>query len=99
MKSLSRAMVLFSAKKLDPEKFAIGHLTDEAAKLYGRDLFLIGKVEESKILLVNDKTRYTAILKKESGQAIEVLFDLPSEQEMPTSQDVRGRTQTTQIPY
>jgi hypothetical protein len=99
MSSLKRAKVLFNARKFDPEEFVIGHLTDETARLYARDLFLIGSVEESKILSGNDTSRYTAIVKKESGQACEVFFDLPVEPEVQAVTDARRRNQAAQVPH
>ena len=99
MSSLKRAKVLFNARKFDPEEFVIGHLTDETARLYARDLFLIGSVEESKILSGTDTSRYTAIVKKESGQACEVFFDLPVEPEVQAVTDARRRNQAAQVPH
>jgi len=97
MTSLKRARQLFNARRLDPEEFVIGHLADEVARLYARDLYLIGCVEESNILSGNDKSKYTAILRKNNGQAVEVLFDLPTEPEIRALPDVRGRTQAAQV--
>jgi hypothetical protein len=99
MSSKKRAITLFSSRRLDAEEFTIGHLTDEAARLYARDLFLIGYVEESQILSGNDKSRYTAILSKDSGQACEVFFDLPAEPLLQAKPDVRGRKEAAQIPH
>lgn len=99
MSSLKRAKVLFSARRLNPDEFTIGHLTDDAARLYARDLFLIGYVEESKILSGNDIDHYTAIVKKDDGQASEIFFDLPDPSELKAITDVRGRKPATQIPY
>lgn len=102
MSSLKRAKAHFSTRRLDPKEFVIGHLSDETARLYAKDLFLIGRVEESYILSGNDKSRYTAILKKQSGHACEVFFDLPVESEKKEEQtitDARGRKKTTQISY
>jgi hypothetical protein len=98
MSSLKRAKVHFNARRLDPDEFAIGHLSDETAQLYARDLFLIGYVEESKILSGNDTSRYTAILNKDNGQACEVFFDLPVEPEVQAITDVRRREQAAQVP-
>lgn len=98
MSSLIRARAYFNARKLNPNQFIVGHLTDETARVYARDLFLIGYVEESEILLGNDKSRYTAIVNKASGEAREVFFDLPTEPGIETSADGRGREQTTQVP-
>jgi hypothetical protein len=99
MSSLNRASNNFSSRKLDPEEFTIGHLSDEAARLYARDLFLIGYVEESQILSGNDTSRYTAILSTDNGQACEVFFDLPIQTPIQAIADVRGRKETTQIRY
>ena len=82
MSSQTRAQSYFNKRRLDLEDFSIGHLSDETAKLYGRDLFLIGLIEESEILSGNDKSRYTAIVNKISGEASEVFFDLAKEQEI-----------------
>jgi len=78
MTSMTRAKDHFANTKLDREKYTIGHLSDETAKLIARDLFLIGCSEESEILSDNDTARYTAIVNKISGQACEVFFDLPA---------------------
>ncbi|HDS30900.1 MAG TPA: hypothetical protein ENN67_07660 [Firmicutes bacterium] len=98
MSSLNRAKIHFNTKKLDTEGFVIGHLSDETARLYARDLFLIGYTEESEILSENDKSKYTAIVNKISGQACEVFFDIPAQAEIKAESDARGR-ETTQIPY
>jgi len=76
MTSLNLAKDHFDTTKMDTETFAIGHLSDETAKLIARDMFLIGCHEESEILSGNDTSRYTAILNKENGLALEVFFDL-----------------------
>ena len=98
MSSLSRAKMHFNTQKLDKTDFTVGHLSDETARLYARDLFLIGYVEESEILSDNDTTRYTAIVNKTSGQACEVFFDLPAEPEIQAGTDARGR-EPTQVPH
>jgi hypothetical protein len=97
MSSLNRATVHFTNRRLSPEQFVIGHLSDDFARLYARDLYLIGYVEESKILSGNDTSKYTAILNKDNGQACEVFFDLPQEPELQAIVNVRGREHTTQI--
>jgi len=76
MRSLKLAIKHFSTAKMDEETFTIGHLSDETAKLIARDMFLIGCHEESEILSDNDTSRYTAIVNKENGQALEVFFDI-----------------------
>ncbi len=98
MSSLSRAKLHFNTRKLDKTDFTVGHVTDENARLYARDFFLIGYVEESEILSDNDTSRYTAIINKISGQACEVFFDLPAEPEIQAGTDARGR-ESTQVPY
>lgn len=99
MSSLKRAEMHFNTRKLDAKEFEIGHLPDTAAQLYSRDLFLIGYVEESKILSGNDTSRYTAILSRATGEACEVFFDLPAGPEIQASPDARGREQATQVPH
>jgi len=99
MSSLKRAKTLFNARRFDPEEFVIGHLSDDTARLYARDLYLIGSIEESKILSGNDTSRYTAIVKKDSGQACEVFFDLPVEPAIQAITDARRRSQTAQVPH
>jgi len=98
MSSIKRANGYFNARRLDPEEFVIGHLSDDAAQLYARDLFLIGYVEESQILSGNDKSRYTAIVSKENGQACEVFFDLPAQPEVQAANNARGRKHEAQVP-
>ncbi len=98
MSSMKRAKMHFETRKIDSKDFMIGHLSDETARLYARDLFLIGYVEESEILSGNDKSRYTAILDKLNGQAREVFFDLPVEPEIQQSADARRRENATQVP-
>jgi len=80
MKSLFRAESQFNTGRFDSGEYAIGHLSDETAKLYARDFYLIGCVEESEILSDNDKSRYTAIVSKINGRACEVFFDLNLEE-------------------
>lgn len=77
MESLNLAKNHFFSTKMDDETFIIGHLSDETAKLIARDMYLIGCHEESEILSGNDTSRYTAIVNKINGQALEVFFDIP----------------------
>jgi hypothetical protein len=79
MNTLKEARNHFATRKFDAEKYSIGHLSDEVAKLYARDLFLIGSEKESEILSGNDMSRYTAIVNKISGKACDVFFDIAAE--------------------
>lgn len=99
MSSIKRARMHFSDRRLDPAEFEIGHLSDETARLYARDLFLIGYVEESKILSNNDTSRYTAIVNRVSGQPCEVFFDLPIEPEIQAVTNGGRREHSTQVPH
>jgi hypothetical protein len=93
-----RAKMHFNTRRLDASDFVIGHLSDETARLYARDLFLIGYVEESEILSENDTSRYTAIVNKTSGQACEVFFDLPTQAEVKAEANAKGR-EATQVSH
>jgi len=99
MSSQKRAEVHFNARRLDPQEFSVGHLSDDTARLYARDLFLIGYVEESQILSGNDVTRYTAIFKKDNGHACEVFFDLACQAEAQAQKDARGRKFEAQVSH
>lgn len=98
MSSRKRAQTFFSSRSLNPKEFEIGHLSDDLAKLYARDLFLIGYVEESEILSLNDVSRYTAIVECTSGKACGVFFDLPRTPEIKADGNAR-REFTPQVPY
>ncbi|MCK4719552.1 hypothetical protein KAU08_02770 [bacterium] len=89
MSTINRAKLHFTTRKLDTEEYAIGHLSDETAKLYSRDLYLIGCDEESEILSGNDRTRYTAIVNRISGRAVDVFFDIPAETEIEIQSDMK----------
>ena len=88
MNTLKRAKQHFATRKFDTEHYSIGHLSDETAKLYARDLFLIGSEKESEILSGNDRSRYTAIVDKLSGKACDVFFDIPHEPQIQNKSDL-----------
>jgi len=99
MSSKKRAQAYFSSRKLDLREYAIGHLKDELAKLYARDFFLIGYVEESEILSENDRKRYTAIVELRTGKACGVFFDIPRNPEIQAGGNAQKRKFTTQVSH
>lgn len=103
MTTLKRAKTHFATRRFDSDKYSIGHLSDEVAKLYARDLFLIGCEQESEILSGNDRSRYTAIVNKISGKASDVFFDIqpgPDLENLRTAQaHAEEGAKSSEVPY
>lgn len=97
MNTLERARAFLKARNLNPVSFQIGHLSDDLAMLYSRDLYLIGYIEESEILAGNDITRYTAVLDVNSGKACGVFFDIPNAPEFQAGFNAGNRKVTTEV--